>query len=59
MLSYLTECVSPYRIVSVYVGQSQHVKGERAHALGWEPKRVPIVMDEWTEEGIRAALEKL
>lgn len=52
-------CVSAYRIVSVYVGQSQHVKGERAQALGWEPKRVPIVMDEWADEGIKAALEKL
>lgn len=59
MLSYLMVCVSAYRIVSVYVGQSQHVKGERAQALGWEPKRVPIVMDEWADEGIKAALEKL
>jgi hypothetical protein len=59
MLPSLTVCVSPYRIVSVYVGQSQHVKGERALALGWEPKTVPVVMDEWTEEGIKAALEKL
>lgn len=59
MLSYLTKCVSPYRIVSVYVGQSQHVKGERALALGWEPKTVPVVIDEWAEEGIKAALEKL
>jgi hypothetical protein len=42
----------------VYVGQSQHVKGERALALGWEPKRV-VVMEEWAEEGIKAALEKL
>jgi len=58
MLSYLTDCVSPYRIVSVYVGQSQHVKGERALALGWEPKTV-VVMDEWADEGIKAALEKL
>jgi len=59
MLSCLTECVSPYRIVSVYVGQSQHVKGERALTLGWEPKTVPVVMEEWTEEGVKAALEKL
>jgi len=59
MLPYLTHCVSPYRIVSVYVGQSQHVKGERAPALGWEPKTVPVVVGEWAEEGIKAALDKL
>jgi len=53
----ITDLQSP--IVSVYVGQSQHVKGERAQALGWEPKTVPIVMDEWTEEGVKAALDKL
>jgi hypothetical protein len=59
MLSCLMVCVSPYRIVSVYIGQSQHVKGERAVALGWEPKRVPVVIEEWAEEGVKAALEKL
>lgn len=59
MLSYLTGRVSTHRIVSVYVGQSQHVKGERAKALGWEPKKVPIVMQEWADEGIKAALDKL
>jgi hypothetical protein len=59
MPSYLTDCVSPFRIVSVYVGQSQHVKGVRAPALGWEPKTVPVVMNEWTEEGVKAALDKL
>jgi hypothetical protein len=48
-----------YRIVSVYVGQSQHVKGERALALGWEPKTAPVVIEEWVEEGIKAALERL
>jgi len=56
MVSYLTVCVSPYRIVSVYVGQSQLVKGERALALGWEPK-VTVVMEEWADEGIQTALE--
>ena len=59
MLSYLTYCVSPYRIVSVYIGQSQHVKGERARTLGWEPKITPVVIEEWAEEGIKVALEKL
>ncbi|KAN0123311.1 hypothetical protein V8E52_002643 [Russula decolorans] len=51
--------ITDLQIVSVYVGQSQHVKGERAQALGWEPKRVPIVLEEWADEGIQAALEKL
>jgi len=46
-------------IVSVYVGQSQHVKGERAQALGWEPKTVPVVLERWAEEGIKVALEKV
>lgn len=47
------------RIVSVYIGQSQHVKGERARALGWEPRTTPVVIEEWAEEGVKAALEKL
>lgn len=59
MLSYLTECVSLYRIVSAYVGQSQHVKGERALALGWQAKTAPVVLGEWADEGIKAALDKL
>lgn len=57
MLSYLTECVPSYRIVSTYIGQSQHVKGERARALGWEPK-TQVVFGDWGEEGIKAVLEK-
>ena len=51
-------CFSIQDSFGVQVGQSQHVKGERALALGWEPK-VAVVMKEWTDEGIKAALEKL
>ena len=41
---------------STFLGASQHARGARAEALGWTPK--PVVLDEWAEAGITAALEK-
>ena len=52
-------CFSSHRIVSVYIAQSQHVKGERALALGWEPRAMPVVLEQWAEEGIKVAVEKV
>jgi len=42
---------------STFLGSSQHVRGERAKALGWEPR--PVVLQDWAEEGISASLGKL
>ncbi len=41
----------------VFLGASQHVQGERARALGWEPR--PVVLKEWMNEGVKTALEVL
>ncbi len=57
LVNVLVPDVSLYRLLFVYVGQSQHVKGERALALGWEPKTVEF--EQWAEDGIKVALEKL
>ena len=38
------------------LGATQRIRGERAKALGWEPQ--PVVLEEWAEEGLTAALEK-
>jgi hypothetical protein len=59
LVNVLVPDVSLYRLLFVYVGQSQHVKGERAQALGWEPKTVPVEFEQWAEDGIKVALEKL
>jgi len=42
---------------SMFLGSSQHARGERAKALGWEPQ--PVVLQDWAEEGISASLGKL
>jgi hypothetical protein len=42
---------------SLFLGASQHIRGERAKALGWEPR--PVVLEDWVEEGITAALATL
>ncbi|KAI9436010.1 NAD-binding protein [Lactarius indigo] len=42
---------------SIFLGASQHARGERAKALGWEPR--PVVLEDWVEGGISASLEKL
>jgi len=41
---------------STFLGASQHCQGERAKALGWEPR--PVVLEDWAEDGIAAALGK-
>ena len=41
----------------MFLGSSQHARGERAKALGWEPQ--PVVLSDWAEEGISASLRKL
>lgn len=43
--------------VDTFVGKTQHVRGERAEALGWKPR--PVVLEDWAEEGFKSALEKL
>lgn len=40
----------------MFLGASQHARGARAEALGWAPK--PVVLEDWAEAGITAALEK-
>ncbi|KAI0298776.1 hypothetical protein B0F90DRAFT_1730957 [Multifurca ochricompacta] len=42
---------------SLFLGASQNARGERAKALGWEPR--PVVLEDWAEEGITSALAKL
>ncbi|KAH9041085.1 NAD-binding protein [Lactarius pseudohatsudake] len=42
---------------SIFLGSSQHARGERAKALGWVPR--PVVLEDWAEVGISASLEKL
>jgi len=42
---------------SLFLGASIRVRGERAKALGWEPR--PVVLEDWAEEGIIDALAKL
>jgi len=41
----------------MFFGASQHLRGERAKSLGWEPR--PVVFEEWSDEGIASALAKL
>jgi hypothetical protein len=36
---------------------SQHVRAERAAALGWEAS--PVVLEDWAEAGVNSALERL
>ncbi|KAH8980018.1 NAD-binding protein [Lactarius akahatsu] len=47
---------APYP-ASIFLGASQHARGERAKALGWVPR--PVVLEDWAEVGISASLEKL
>jgi hypothetical protein len=42
---------------SMFLGASQHIRGERVKGLGWEPR--PVVLEDWAEEGITAALATL
>ena len=42
---------------SLFFGASQNTCGERAKALGWEPR--PVVLEDWAEDGITSALAKL
>jgi len=42
---------------SLFLGASQNIRGERAKALGWEPRAV--VLEDWADEGISSALAKL
>jgi len=42
---------------SLFLGSTQRVRGERAKALGWEPRSV--VLEDWAEEGIKDALARL
>jgi nucleoside-diphosphate-sugar epimerase len=43
--------------VDVYMGATQHVRAERAAALGWEARTV--VVEDYVEEGVKSSLEKL
>ncbi|KAF8499100.1 NAD-binding protein [Russula emetica] len=42
---------------SSFLGASQHVRGERAKDLGWEPR--PVVLEDWVDEGITSAVATL
>lgn len=42
---------------SVFMGESQHVRAERAKALGWKPQTVEL--EDSAEEGIKFAFERL
>jgi hypothetical protein len=39
------------------MGATQHVRAERAAALGWEARTV--VVEDYVEEGVKSSLEKL
>ena len=41
---------------ATFLAASQNTRGERAKALGWEPQ--PVVLEDWANEGISAALGK-
>ncbi|KAI9437200.1 hypothetical protein H4582DRAFT_2153353 [Lactarius indigo] len=41
----------------VFIGASQNVQGERAKALGWNPRHVAL--EKWVDEGVKVALEVL
>ena len=47
--SLTSHVYSLYREQKVYLGASQRVQGERAKALGWEPR--PVVLGEWMHGG--------
>jgi hypothetical protein len=42
---------------SSFIGASQHIRGERAKALGWEPR--PVVLEDWADEGVTSAVAAL
>jgi len=42
---------------SLFLGASQHVCGQRAKDLGWEPR--PVVLEDWADAGITSALAKM
>jgi hypothetical protein len=42
---------------SLFLGASQHIRGERVKNLGWEPR--PVVLEDWADEGITSALASL
>ncbi|KAI0294194.1 hypothetical protein BC826DRAFT_353657 [Russula brevipes] len=41
---------------TIFVGSSQHIRAERAKALGWEAR--PVVLEDLIEEDIKATLAK-
>ena len=46
-----------YSRASSFLGASQHVRGERAKELGWEPR--PVVLEDWADEGVTSAVATL
>jgi hypothetical protein len=42
---------------SLFLGASQHLRGERAKVLGWKPR--PVVLEDWANEGITSVLAKM
>jgi hypothetical protein len=42
---------------SLFLGASQHLRGERAKGLGWKPR--PVVLEDWANEGITSVLAKV
>jgi hypothetical protein len=46
-----------YSRASSFLGASQHVRGERAKELGWDPR--PVVLEDWVDEGVTSAVATL
>jgi hypothetical protein len=42
---------------SSFLGASQHIRGERAKDLGWEPRSV--VLEDWADEGVTSTVAAL
>jgi hypothetical protein len=46
-----------YSRASSFLGASQHVRGERAKELGWDPR--PVVLEDWVDKGVTSAAATL
>ena len=42
---------------SLFLGAGQHVRGERAKELGWDPR--PVVLEDYADEGVTSAVATL
>ena len=53
----MTYHIFTYSRASLFLGASQHVRGQRAKDLGWEPR--PVVLEDWADQGVTSAVAAL